>query len=271
MRLSVLLACACLPLFAQEKAPADVDHALRERIAKFYQAHVEGRFRVAETLVADDTKDFYFELEKERYLSFEEPQITYSDAFTKAKVVTVVSAERRSARMGMRMIPVPISSDWKLEKGQWYWCYVAEKFVDTPFGRVKMPDQQELEKERKISLFKKVTPTEVLSKVKVSGSAVALSSFQPDSGAITVTNKLPGQVTVAVSCPPVEGLTVSVDKKTLKAGETAKVLFDFKPLASSQPKGTITANIVVQPLNQTFPVTVTFAVPRPVRGGNVNH
>ena len=270
MRLSVLLAFACLPLFAQENPPAKVDHALRERIAKFYQAHVDGKFRVAETLVADDTKDFYFELEKERYVSFDPPQIIYSDHYTTAKVITPVAAERRSARMGMRTIAVPISSDWKIVNGQWYWYFVAEKFVDTPFGRVKMPDKRDLERERKISLFKKVSPAELVSQVKVSGSAVALSSFQAASGLITVTNNLPGRVTVNVSFPPVEGLTVSVDKKTLEAGETAKVLFDSKPL-NTIPKGTITANIVVQPLNQTFPVTVTFAVSRPDRIDGSTH
>lgn len=278
MRLSVVLALvlafACAPLFAQEKpsgeVPPAVDDALRARIAKFYQAHVDGKFRAAEQLVAEDSKDFFFEMEKQRYLKFQEPQVTYSDDFTKAKVITVVTAERRIARMGTMTVPLPVASRWKLENGQWYWCHIAEKFVDTPFGRVAIPDEKDLERERKIAEFKRVSPAEVVNQVKVSGSAVALSSYQPASGAITVTNNLPGQVTVDVNFPPVEGLTISVDKKTLKAGESAKVLFDSKPV-NSTPKGTITANIVVQPLNQTFPVTVTFAVPRPSRNQDVNH
>ena len=269
MRLSVVLALTCLPLFAQEKPPTEVDEALRARIAKFYQAHVDGKFRVAEQLVAQDSKDFYFEMEKRRYLGFQEPRITYSDHFAKAKVITVVKAESRSARMGFAVITPPIASNWKLVDGQWYWCHIREKFVDTPFGRVAIPDENDLERERKIAEFKKVSPAEVVSQVKVSGSVVALSSYEPASGAITVTNNLPGQVTVDVNFPPVEGLTVTVDKKTLKAGESAKVLFDSKPV-NSTAKGTITANIVVQPLNRTFPVTVTFAVPRPSRNKNVN-
>jgi len=268
--LHVSLALACLPLFAQEKPPAEVDEALRGRISKFYQAHVDGKFRSAEQFVAEDSKDFFFEMEKQRYLSFQEPQITYSDGFTKAKVITVVKAERRIARLGNVVATPPIPSTWKLENGQWYWCHIAEKFVDTPFGRIAIPDEKDVERERKIAEFKKVSPAELVSQVKVSGSAVALSSYEPASGVLTVTNNLPGQVTVDVSFPPIEGLTISVDKKILKAGESAKVLFDSKPM-SSNPKGTITGNILVQPLNQTFPVTVTFAVPRPARGQDVNH
>ncbi len=269
MRLSALLAFACLPLFAQEKPPAEVDNALRARIAQFYQAHVIGKFRAVEQLVAEDSRDFFYEMEKQQFLSFKEPEITYSEHFTKAKAITGVTAERRVARLGTMMVPFPVNSNWKIENGQWYWCVVAEKFVDTPFGRVTMPDKKDLERERKIASFKKVTPVEVVNQVKVSGSAVALSSFQAASGAITVTNNLPGQVTVDVSFPPVEGLTVTVDKKTLKEGESAQVLFDSKPL-NSTPKGTIQAKIVVQPLNLTFPVTVTFAVRRPMRSQDAN-
>ncbi|MEO8130244.1 MAG: hypothetical protein ABJF23_33585 [Bryobacteraceae bacterium] len=270
MRLPAVLALACLPVFAQEKPPAEVDEALKARISKFYQAHVDGKFRSAEQFVAEDSKDFFFEIEKQRYLSFQEPQITYSDQFTKAKVITVVKAELRIARMGKIVVTPPIVSAWKLEDGQWYWYHMAEKYLETPFGRSVIPDEKEVERERKIAEFKKVSPAELVSQVKVSGSAVALSSYEPASGAITVTNNLPGQVTVDFSFPPVEGLTVSVDKKTLKSGESAKVSFDSKP-PNSNPKGTITGNIVVQPLNQTFPVTVTFAVPRPVRSQDVNH
>jgi hypothetical protein len=269
MRLSLVVAFACLPLLAQEKPPADVDEALRARIGKFYQAHVDGKFRVAEQLVAEDSRDFFFEMEKQRFLSFEPSQVTYSDNFTKAKAITVVSAEWRIARMGTMIVKPEKISYWKLDGGQWFWYRFVEKYVDTPFGRGVVPDPKDLEAERKTASFKKVSPAEVLGQVKVSGSAVALNSFEPASGELTVSNNLPGQVTVEVNYPPMDGLTITVDKQVLKSGESAKVLFDCKPKTSA-PKGTITANIVVQPLNQVFPITVTFAVPRPARpdGGN---
>jgi hypothetical protein len=270
MRLLVALALTCLPLLSQEKPPAEVDEALRARITKFYQAHVDGKFRAAEQLVAEDSRDFFFEMEKQRYLGFEPPQVTYSDNFTKAKAITVVSAEWRIARMGKMVVKPPMTTYWKLDNGQWYWYHLTEKYVDTPFGRAVVPDEKDADMERRAASFKKVSPADLVDQVKVDKSAVALSSYQPASGEVSVSNNLPGQVTVEVNYPPIDGLTVTVDKKVLKTGESAKVLFDCKP-TNSAPKGTITANIVVQPLNQIFPITVTFAVPRPSQNKDTNH
>jgi len=271
MRYSIALAFACLPLFAQEKPPADVDTALRARIAKFYQAFVDGKFRLADQMVAEESKDYFFEMEKTRYISFEQTEpIAYSDNFTKAKVNTTIAAERRVARMGVIVMKQPMISYWKIENGQWNWYRFREKYVDTPFGRAVVPDETDVELHRKVSNFKKVSPEELMSRVKVSGTVVALSSFQPAAGAVTVSNDMPGQVTVEVNFAPMEGLKITVDKKTLGNGESAKVSFDYTP-PNTIPKGTIIANIVVQPLNQIFPITLTFATPRPARDGDTNH
>ena len=67
----------CSAVFAQtptdvfHKAPPHVDEALRTRVSQFLQAHVDGKFRNAIDLVADNSKDFYFAMEKRKYLSFE--------------------------------------------------------------------------------------------------------------------------------------------------------------------------------------------------------
>src|SRR3954468_23727332 len=68
-----------------DKAPPEVDAALRERIAKFYQAHVDKKPRLADQYVAEETKDFFFATSKPAYLSFHIDSIFYSDNFTKAK------------------------------------------------------------------------------------------------------------------------------------------------------------------------------------------
>jgi hypothetical protein len=262
MRLTVILAVSFLPLLSQEKPPAAVDEALRARYSQFYQAHVDGKFRQAEKFVAEDSKDFFYEMEKQRLVSIEGSEITYSDNFTKAKVLTTVNSEVRIPRIGTKVVKRPILSNWKLVNGDWYWYHVAEEYRETPFGRVKMPDEETLAAERRLAAIKRVTPSEVLSQVKVEGSAVALSSYQPASGAIKVTNNMPGNITVDVQYPPVEGLKVTIENKVLKSGETGKVIFECNP-PNNTPKGNITANIMIQPLGQIFPITVTFAVPRP--------
>jgi hypothetical protein len=262
MRLSVILAFSFLPLLSQEKPPAAVDEALRARYSQFYQAHVDGKFRQADKVVAEDSKDFFFEMEKQRFLSIEKSEVTYSDSFTKARVLTTVSSEVRIPRIGSTIVKRPVLSYWKFENGDWFWYHVAEEYVDSPFGRIKVPDPETLAAERKLAAIKRVTPSEVLSQVKVEGSAVALSSYQPASGEIKVTNNMPGNITVDVQYPPVEGLKVTIENKVVKSGGTAKVIFECNP-PNNTPKGNITANIMIQPLGQIFPITVTFAVPRP--------
>src|SRR5438067_7758827 len=71
------------------KAPPAVDEALRARISKFFQLHVEGKFRQAESLVAEDSKDFFYSANKPKYLGYEIRDIAYTDDFTKAKAVVV--------------------------------------------------------------------------------------------------------------------------------------------------------------------------------------
>ena len=126
------------------KPPADVDRALRARINEFYQDHVKGEFRKAEALVAEDTKDYFYDGNKPHYLSFELVSIKYSDDFQKAEAL--VKVEQRVLLPGFDGKPMifPIPSFWKLENGEWYWYVDKEKMYDTPFGRMTpgpYPDQ----------------------------------------------------------------------------------------------------------------------------------
>src|SRR6185295_13071044 len=165
MRFPVIVAAACLPLFAQlvpppvKPAPPEVDQALRARIGQFYQAYVDGKFRVAEQLVAEDSRDFFFEIEKQKILSFEKSEITYSDNFTKARVLTILPMEVRNARLGRITVRPPATSFWKLEKGVWWWYHFTETVVDTPFGKSVMRDEKEPDAAQRLAAFKRVSPS----------------------------------------------------------------------------------------------------------------
>ena len=67
--LAAFVSCAVVaaqtkPTDIFEKAPPEVDNALRERVSKFFQAHVDGKFRLAEEVIAEDSKDFFYNMEK---------------------------------------------------------------------------------------------------------------------------------------------------------------------------------------------------------------
>src|ERR1039458_4081646 len=125
---------------ASQKAPPEVDAALRTRITQFYQLEVEGRFNQALQLVAEDTKDLFVGSSKPTYHSSEIQSIRYSDDFTKAEVMVLVT--RLLPIQGFMGHPVPTktTSRWKLENGQW--CYYVDPQKDlpaTPFGRPDPP------------------------------------------------------------------------------------------------------------------------------------
>jgi len=151
---TIVLAAALLHAQPAKKKPAEpqvppaVDAALRARVTEFLNYHVTGEFRKAEALVAEDTKDAFYNRAKPRYIGCKGiSSITYSDHFTKAYVTalctipTLISAggsEQSSddaayaAMMGPPTVPLP--SMWKIENGKW--CYYLDKDLDrrTPFG-----------------------------------------------------------------------------------------------------------------------------------------
>ena len=136
---TVLLAAALAQSPAElfEKAPPQVDEALRARVTRFYQAHVEGKFRVADQYVAEDSKDAFFSADKRRFGGFEITRISYSDSFAKARVVTTVDDEFVNP-LGRYAVKMPLTTLWKLDQGEWFWYVVpSDGPKETPFGKMK--------------------------------------------------------------------------------------------------------------------------------------
>jgi hypothetical protein len=116
------------------KAPPAVDEALRDRVINFYQAHVDGKFRAADKIVAEDSKDVFFEMEKRRCNSFEIGRINYKENFTKAQVMILCDTQMMMVPVGVRQVKVPLSSLWKQIDGEWFWYVDPSAGRDSPFG-----------------------------------------------------------------------------------------------------------------------------------------
>ncbi|MFN7996301.1 MAG: hypothetical protein U0Q18_22000 [Bryobacteraceae bacterium] len=140
--LSAVLATVALaqtPANPSETPPPEVEKALRARVSEFYQAQVDGKFRQAEPLVAEDSKDLYVGSNKPRYIGYEIKRIDWSEHFSKATVHVLIS----------RLVPVPgfegkplkglIPSRWRLENGLWFWYSDPKDMPSSPFGVMKPP------------------------------------------------------------------------------------------------------------------------------------
>jgi len=256
MRTIVLLAVLAGAALAQEKAadlfnkpPADVDRALRARIAEFFQDHVNREFRKAEALVAEDTKDYFYATNKPNYLSFELVSIKYSDDFRKAEAV--VKCEQRVPFPGFagKAMIFPIPSFWKLENGDWYWYVDKDRLDDSPFGHMTpgpYPD-----KAAKPAALPPI-PTSLqqfYSMVKADTSEVKLAPGA--SAEVAISNSSPGPIALAArSNTP--GVEVHIDQAQLKAGDHAKLTIHAGNGASS---GSV--QVEVQPTGQIITIKTT--------------
>jgi hypothetical protein len=232
-----------------DKAPPDVDDALRARITAFYQAHVDKKFRQADQYVAEDTKDFYYEASKPAYISFQIDKIIYSDSFAKAKAIVTCKMHVVVGFVDqVSMVPTP--STWKLENGQWSWYVDQKAGRDTPFGHwspqgtspgvlpsmAGAPDVQ--------SLWKNVTADK---------RSVRLSATESSSDQVTISSKM--AVTLQVDSPKLPGLEATLDRTELKAGEQAKLTIRSEPQEDPHAR-MAEVRIRVTPTNQVIPITV---------------
>jgi hypothetical protein len=251
--IAVCLQAQNAPTDLFEKAPPEVDEALRARVSKFYQAHVDGKFRLAEQEIAEDSKDFFYNMEKTRYLGFEILKIKYEENFTKATVVVGVEIDWKNPRTGTIRVKPPVTSLWKIENGEWCWYIVESKDWKTPYGTMTPGPKGKTV----LDTFKAPDSLAVTSGVRLAKNEIKLSAAEKSSGETSITNSLPGQVQLELGVPAVPGLTVTLDKKVLRKGETAKVMFLYEP-NEKIPKGSMLAHVLVQPTNQDLGIRIFF-------------
>jgi hypothetical protein len=232
--------------------PAEVDKALRERVAQFYQDHVNGKYRDAEELVAPDTKDYYYASGKPQYLSFEISRITYSDNFTRATVVTVCKEQVLAPGFAGLSLPMPVTSDWKLEEGKWYWWVDQESPQDTPFGKMA-PLSLGLGPEvpPELPATFPTTPDFALNKIKPDKQSLALKPG--GSGEVTFTNTAQGAMSVVVRDTP-GGLEVTPARADLP--ESGKATFAIKVLPDARSAQSATLTFQVQPTGEIIELKI---------------
>jgi hypothetical protein len=253
-----LVACAATVVcFAQTPAkpasepPADVDQALRARITQFYQYEVAGKYRQAEALVAEDTKDLYYDSAKPKYSSFEIQRIEYSDDYTHAKAVTNCEQTLFVPEFGNMPFRIGAITTWKLVDGQWYMYVDPEAPVDTPFGKTKAGPASPgaAPAPAPISIPKLDNILQTLSKqVRADKQSLTLKPGEPQQ--VSIINDAPGTISISLrgSLPGVE---IRADRLQIGAGE--KAVLTFRARDGARP-GTI--GVLIEQTNQVIPIQI---------------
>ncbi len=262
--MKIRAAFLALPVIAfAQTPPAEVDQALRARVSEFFQSHVDGTFRKAYELVAEDTKEYYFGSQKNKLQSFKIDTITYSDSFADATVqLTCQRIWRPSAQFPEVSVTVPMITNWKIEDGKWVYYHDPKldrltpygssnaPRVATPNGAVPPPDLSEAaiaEAARKI-----------MRQSSVDKAQVTLATDKPSSEQVVFHNGFQGWVQVVLDPgPKTPGFSAELDKTSVNAGEDAVLKLRYQP-ADDQPAPVI-VRLTIEPFNQTFPISVSFA------------
>ncbi|MEP7364067.1 MAG: hypothetical protein ABI972_12495 [Acidobacteriota bacterium] len=274
-----LFAASCLPVFAQgnatifQTAPPEVDAALRERISKFYQAHMDGKFRQATEVVAEDSQDIFFAADKPRYKGFKIVNINYEENYTKAKVLVEVPWELITPVGVLELVARPMPSLWKIEDGKWFWYVIPYdpcKGIDAGMGvklhKVDCVDGKPVETPDvtgQVKLPNSGTWADagaIQSSVKASDDRVILSSHVPTALTVRLTNKFEGEVSLVLEAPELPGLTARLANNKIPPGEFTELEISYTPPAPQKNPDQI-VKVRVNPTGQVIPVTVAFALP----------
>jgi hypothetical protein len=237
-----LLALLGAAAFAQtaapaEKPPADVDKAFRARLDQFYTFLKNKEFRKAEGLIAEDTKDYYYEGGKPDISQFEVLEVHYSDGFTRANAITQCTQTLMIPGFPSSEVHLKIPSTWRLEDGNWY-LFVDQSKILSPVGlpMKQVPSSQAPDGAGAATagIPKEIAqdPAFALGKVQADKAKVHLPAGATER--VTIANGTRGPISLELGYP-LKGVEAELDRAELPGGE--KAVLSLK--AGDEPTGGI--------------------------------
>ncbi len=115
--------------------PSEVEEALRSRITQFYDLFQKGKFREAEQFVAEDSRESYYRVQKDRILGFSIKEIYFGSEFKTAKAL--LTLKTIVPFVGSTPVDVPMGTQWAWTDENWYLVLPTARpgdRIQTPFG-----------------------------------------------------------------------------------------------------------------------------------------
>jgi hypothetical protein len=255
-----LLACLCAAAFAQtaappaEKPPADVDHALRARVDQFYSFLKNKEYRKVETLITEDTKDYYYEGSKPDISRFDIQDIQYSEQFTRAAVITRCAEKVAVPGFPVGDMELKSQTTWRLENGDWYYYVDQTKIpslMASPGKRAPAAPAPAGARATTPPGLPPEMPTDagfIFGKVQADKPTVRLAAGATER--VTITNGARGPVSLELGYP-VKGIEAKLNRIDLGGGE--KAVLTLK--AGEEPTGGIFA-LRIMPTGEILKIAI---------------
>jgi len=250
-----------------EKAPPEIEKALRDRIDLFYKAHLGQNWGQALQAVHPESANAFIGADKMRFRSYKVVAINWEENYSAAKAVIEFDTEFFFPGFGKRDVHVPLTSVWKLHEGQWYWYAVpfnAQTGKSSPFGPMFREGGEKTPGEPPPDIGKMMTSgpsiADLRSRVIVDKSEVTLQSDVPSEATVQIMSKFEGPVHLKLDVDELPCLSAKLDKPVLEPGQTATVTFSCKPETRvKKPDGR--ATITVEEIAKVMMVQINFAYP----------
>ncbi|HUP04816.1 MAG TPA: hypothetical protein VMU19_12555 [Bryobacteraceae bacterium] len=242
---------------APKAPPAKSDRELRARATQFFEDFVNANFTDAEKLVAPESKNVFISGRKEQYQSCELQRVDYSADFHTADVE--MQCVRNIMIQGFAGAPIkyPLSTQWKLEHGKWFWFVDPTAPRGSPFGVMNamisaMNGAKAAEASPPVTLPSAAqlsSPSVAMNKVRADKQALSLKAGQ--SADLVLSNTALGPMSFTLDVPPPAGYEVSPAHADMK--ENSKTTVTVKALEGAKPA---VLNFRVSPTGEVVSVKV---------------
>lgn len=242
------------PAASTVEVPSGTEEAVRERASEFYRLQIEGKFRQAEALVCEESKDVYYDAEKERWKSLKIQGVTFTAP--QAARVSVALGNEMKTPQGTFPVEVPMVSVWHEKQGQWCLSMpkpgTGEKI--TPWGVMKAGPGGT----GKLPTAKPVSVGSIQSGVQLSKKVIRFDPATPSSDVVTISNRLDGSIQIEVNTVPLNGLTWKVVSPMVKSQGSTQLEVSYDPSKAVGQPASRKLMVTIHPINLVQDVAVEF-------------
>jgi len=235
-------------VWAQQAGQSEAEKALRVQVDRFYQLMLDKKYREAEKLVADQSKDDYYNGGKPEFESVKVLKVEMLPDRLHARVTMSGSIARLA--FGTRQIfESRFETHWMMEGGEWRWFIDKQAGVMTPFGRMNTAPQPGA----KPDMTGKAPELDVLmNSVHLDRETVTLSANERVA-TVKLSNDLPGQVSFELTPASLAGISIVASTRQIPGNGSASV--EFRMVDREKATGG-TVQVIVAPLGRSLPVKI---------------
>ena len=261
---------AVCPLTANDnpfpKAPAEVEEALRGRVTEFYTHFQQRKYRQAEGLVDEESRDYFYASSKKPILSFELVNMEFGEDFQTVKAFVNVMV--MLPMMGPKPVSFPLTGDWRWIEDNWYIHMEGAKpgtIKQGPFGpmRINPEGAARAGAAQGLPTYSPEGIKQALKsmyRVEPETLRFAHKPSEPITQTVRFINPGPARLSVTATeeIHTLPGLQIEFDRRQIEPGEELPITFTYQGKEQAL-EGTINIVFSVLPLKQIFAVTIEFA------------